>query len=197
MVPIAIRRLLVTAAVSAAAVAITMTAPAAHALTLSNDLACEGTETMTFSPALSVAERNTSTAGSITLDDCFSPARTNSDIVSGKATFESTGAAGCAFSGSDTGTLTFTWYSGPHQSGSELGTTTVPYTLSEHPDFADGEDANQLTGSANPGTSTRLGLENMTGSYEPTAITGSCPKSGGGSIPRETADIAVDFSAGI
>ena len=197
MVTTAIKRFLVTAAVSAAAVTITATGPAAHALTLSNDLACEGTVTMKYEPPLTTAERNTSITGTVILDDCYSPARTNSDIVSGKATFESTGSAGCAFTGADTGTLTFTWYSGTHQSGSELGTTTVPYTLTDHPDFGDSEDANQFSGGADPGTSTRLGLEHLTGSFEPTAIAGSCPQAGGGGIPTETADTALDFTSGI
>jgi hypothetical protein len=190
MTTTAVKRLLVTATVSAATVMITMTGPGAHAVSLSSDLTCEGTEALSLSPGLTNIQRDTTITGTALLNDCFSPASTDSDIVSGKATISATGSNGCSQTGNESGTVIFTWYSGPHQTGNEVGSTTVPYILSEHPDLTDNEIANEQKGSATL-ASTRLALDNMTGSFKLTGTAGGCTAIG---INELTADIGVDFA---
>jgi hypothetical protein len=186
----AIRRLLVSAVVSAAAMAVAMTGPAAHADAPSSNLACQGTATLNYSPPFTNAQRVTTVTGTALLDDCYSADGTNADILSGKVTISASGGAGCTQTGVETGTAIFTWYSGGHQAGNAIGNTTVPFTLSEHPDFADNLIANEWTGSVS-GDSSRVVLDGAVGSFEPTSVTGTCTNGG---VAKVTADMAVNFT---
>jgi hypothetical protein len=184
------QRLLVAAAISATTMLITTAGSAAHADTVSSDLVCEGTQTLVFSPPVTNTQRDTTVTGTALLNDCFSPTGTNTDIVSGKATISATGSDSCTQVGNEDGTVIFTWYSGAHQSGNLLGTTTVPYVLSERPDFADNELASEQKGISTLASS-RLTVDTMTASSKLTAASGSCTAGG---ITEQAADLSVDFA---
>ncbi|MDX3386033.1 hypothetical protein PV682_31930 [Streptomyces niveiscabiei] len=77
---------------------------------------------VSFSPPLTMANRQVTVTGSFRLTDCSSPNRTRRGPASGVFTFRGTGHAGCTSASGISGKATVTWYD---RAGHRVGTSTV------------------------------------------------------------------------
>jgi hypothetical protein len=116
---------------------------------------CAGTVHADFQPGISSAPRDVTGSGSGTLDNCYSPDGSKSELKSARFEFTGSGRPSCQqLSSVASGEVRLVWYGQPGQAGQELGRTTI---------HADGNagviGGNEASGVATPDSSVLAGAK--------------------------------------
>ncbi|MEU3910301.1 hypothetical protein [Streptomyces sp. NPDC029721] len=119
-----------------------------------SQLECSGALSATFTPGIKDTTATVSTAVTGTFDNCTSPSGLYSNIKSAKVTGSASGTASCNGTTAGTATATATFYSGPHRTGTVIGTAIVSTTGTQtgKNDAADNTSIDQPTGLVTGGT---------------------------------------------
>ncbi|MER7849954.1 hypothetical protein ABTZ03_39145 [Kitasatospora sp. NPDC096077] len=180
IVGLAVAAAVVTAVGSVGAVYAQAKTPSSHASstrdTLLEHLKCSGKGTLKLAPGLTDTQQTISGTIVGTLSACESDDGSQSGIKSGKIMGSGSGNASCNGLATYSGTVTITWYGGPDQTGTVLGTSTISTNGAQtgETDAKDNTASDDAIGQVTQGL---LGGNNVEGWALPTSDVTTCSTS--------------------